>query len=63
MRQLEGHEASVLTLSWQGGGQLVTGSSDGLVKVSGELGIIVEAGIGRFISVAIMREQAPSMYH
>ena len=34
MRQLEGHEASVLTLSWQGGGQLVTGSSDGLVKVS-----------------------------
>ena len=41
MRQLEGHEASVLTLSWQGGGQLVTGSSDGLVKVSGELGTTV----------------------
>ena len=33
VKQLQGHEASVLTLSWQGGGQLVTGSSDGLVKV------------------------------
>ena len=33
VKQLEGHEASVLTLSWQSGGQLVTGSSDGLVKV------------------------------
>ena len=32
-RQLEGHEASVLTLSWQSGGQLVSGSSDGLIKV------------------------------
>ena len=58
MRQLEGHEASVLTLSWQGGGQLVTGSSDGLVKVSGELGTTVQCsgGISRFISVAIFRE-------
>ena len=53
----------MLTLSWQGGGQLVTGSSDGLVKVSGELGITAEAGISRFISVAIMREQAPSIHH
>lgn len=33
VKQLQGHEASVLTLSWQGGGQLVSGSSDGLLKV------------------------------
>ena len=33
VKQLQGHEASVLTLSWASGGQLVTGSSDGLVKV------------------------------
>ena len=56
MRQLEGHEASVLTLSWQGGGQLVTGSSDGLVKVSGERVTTAKSGISRFISVAIFRE-------
>ena len=33
VRQLQGHEASVLSLAWASGGQLVTGSSDGLLKV------------------------------
>ena len=33
VRQLEGHEASVLSLAWLSGQHLVTGSSDGLIKV------------------------------
>ena len=33
VRQLQGHEASVLSLAWISGHHLVTGSSDGLIKV------------------------------
>ena len=33
MKTLEGHDTSVLRLEWVGGGQLVTISSAGLVKV------------------------------
>ena len=33
VRQLQGHEASVLSLAWVSGQHLVTGSSDGLIKV------------------------------
>ena len=33
VRQLQGHEASVLSLAWSSGHHLVTGSSDGLMKV------------------------------
>ena len=33
VRQLQGHEASVLSLAWISGHHLVTGSSEGLIKV------------------------------